>query len=407
MNRNKLDVLFLIPHPFYQDRGSPIADEMVLRVLSERGNEVDVVTYSEGKDIRYDNITLYRTINLPWVNNVSPGFSWKKIIYDFLMLIEAIRLASKKKYNLVHAVEESVFMALLLKLLFQIPYLYDMDSSLAQQMVEKYPFLSRFKIVLNYLEKLAVKNAKAVIPVCKTLADDIAVYRPKKVAVLPDVSLLNSEKYKHQENLKSNLNISNLMLMYVGNLESYQGIDLLLESFYFALQETEQLDLVIVGGKSSDIKKNQEKANQLNIGKRVHFLGTKPVKSLKSYLSQADILLSPRTTGKNTPMKIYSYLDSGQPVLATDIPSHNQVLDRKVAMLCQPTPEEFSKGINSLVRDKDLRLKLGTEGRKLVQENHSYSAFRKQLNSLYDWVSSETFPPSDVVIGKSNYKSMP
>ena len=49
MNRNKLDVLFLIPHPFYQDRGSPIADEMVLRVLSERGNEVDVVTYSEGK----------------------------------------------------------------------------------------------------------------------------------------------------------------------------------------------------------------------------------------------------------------------------------------------------------------------------------------------------------------------
>ena len=83
MNRNKLDVLFLIPHPFYQDRGSPIADEMVLRVLSERGNEVDVVTYSEGKDIRYDNINLYRTINLPWVNNVSPGFLWKKLIYDF------------------------------------------------------------------------------------------------------------------------------------------------------------------------------------------------------------------------------------------------------------------------------------------------------------------------------------
>ena len=330
----------------------------------------------------------------------------KKLIYDFLMLIEAIRFASKKKYNLVHAVEESVFMALLLKLLFQIPYLYDMDSSLAQQMVEKYPFLSRFKIVLNYLEKLAVKNAKAVIPVCKTLADDIAIYRPKKVAVLPDVSLLNSEKDKHQENLKSKLKISNLMLMYVGNLESYQGIDLLLESFHFALQETEQLDLVIVGGKYSDIK-NQEKANQLNIGKRVHFLGTKTVKSLKSYLSQADILLSPRTKGKNTPMKIYSYLDSGQAVLATDIPSHNQVFDRKLAMLCQPTPEEFSKGINSLVRDKKLRLKLGTEVRKLVQENHSYSAFRKQLNSLYDWVSSETFPLSDVVIGKSNYKSMP
>ena len=55
------------------------------------------------------------------------------------VLFKAMRLACRKHYHLVHAVEESVFIALVLKWLFKIPYVYDMDSSLAQQIVEKYP----------------------------------------------------------------------------------------------------------------------------------------------------------------------------------------------------------------------------------------------------------------------------
>jgi glycosyltransferase involved in cell wall biosynthesis len=195
-------------------------------------------------------------------------------------------------------------------------------------------------------------------------------------------------------NLKLELKINNLILMYVGNLESYQGIDLLLDSFALVLQQTDQVDLVIVGGEISDIQKYTKKAHNLNIDHKVHFCGAKPTSQLNSYLSQADILVSPRIKGKNTPMKLYSYLDSSKAVLATDLPTHTQVVDERVVMLAKPNPEDFSRGMLCLIKDSNLRLQLGIAGRILVQEQHSYAAFCQKLNSLYDWLFESTnLPP--------------
>ncbi|MGF1542170.1 MAG: glycosyltransferase [Pleurocapsa sp.] len=188
--RNSFNILFLIPHPFYQERGSPIADDLVLRVLSEREESVDVIAYPEGRDIYYKNINLYRTLSIPFIKNIRPGFSWKKIIYDILIFLKTIQLICTKKYHLIHAVEETVFIALLLKIILNIPYVYDMDSSLVQQMIEKYSFLAPVKSFFEWFEKIAVENAEVVMPVCQALAEDIIKYRPKKVMVLPDVSLL-------------------------------------------------------------------------------------------------------------------------------------------------------------------------------------------------------------------------
>lgn len=189
--KKTFNILFLIPHPFYLERGSPIADDMVLRVLSERKENIDVITYPEGKDIQYYNITLYRTIRIPFVSNISPGFSWKKVIYDILIFFKAIHLIATKKYHLIHAVEETAFIALLFKKILNIPYVYDMDSSLVQQMIEKYSFLEPLRVLFEWFEKIVVENAEVVIPVCQALAEDIARYSPRKVIVLPDVSLLN------------------------------------------------------------------------------------------------------------------------------------------------------------------------------------------------------------------------
>jgi hypothetical protein len=185
-----MNILLLSPQPFYQERGTPIAVNLVLKILGERGDQVDVLTYHEGKEVRHEHVTLHRIFKIPFVRGIRPGFSWKKVVCDFFMFFKAIRLVSAKRYDLVHAVEESVFIALALKYLFKIPYLYDMDSSLAQQMVEKYLFLKPFAAVFILFERLAVKNAKAVSPVCDALAQIVQEYKPAKIVVLPDVSLL-------------------------------------------------------------------------------------------------------------------------------------------------------------------------------------------------------------------------
>jgi glycosyltransferase involved in cell wall biosynthesis len=383
-----MKILMLAPQPFFEERGTPIAVDLLLRGLSERGEEVDLLTYHLGKDMEYAKVSIKRIPNIPFIKNISPGFSFSKIVCDFFMLIRAVPMAAKNRYQYTHAVEEAVFIAMLLKALYKIPYVYDMDSSLSQQLMESSGLFAPYGNLLRWFEKLAIRHSTAVVPVCE------AIYNqenkgPEKVVFLKDVTLLESSETQENEDIRVSLEIQGPVIMYVGNLEQYQGIDLLLESFQLASKRQKEGHLVVIGGKADHIAHYSQLAEDFGIKERVHFLGPRPVERLGEYLSQADILVSPRIKGKNTPMKIYSYLDSEKALLATDIDSHTQVLTSNVALLAEPTPESFSEGIVLLLKDRDLCIKLGQAGKRLVDENHTWEVYRKGLNGLYDWLAVE------------------
>lgn len=384
-----MKILLLAPQSFYQDRGTPIAVDNLLKVMSERGDQIDVVAYHEGEDVYYEGITIHRIPRIPFVRNIKAGFSWKKVVCDFFMIWTVLSLALKRRYDLVHAVEESAFIALILKLFFRLPYVYDMDSSLAQQMVEQVPWLSPFSFIFNFFEGLAVKHAQAVAPVCSALAEDVEKYDPQKVVILHDVSMLKDVKPQGRNGICQQLRIDGVMLMYVGNLQTYQGIDLLLESFALALEQTDNADLVIIGGATADIEKYLIKSYHLGIHLKVHFLGPRPLEDLAAYLAEADILVSPRIKGQNTPMKVYSYLHSGKPLLATALPTHTQVMDNESAMLTEPTAEAYAEGMVRLIEDEALRQELGMAGKQLIETKFSYPVFRERSNQLFDWLKKE------------------
>lgn len=284
-----MKILFLAPMPVYQERGSPIAVRMVLEVLSQRGYTVDALVFHEGQDFAFDGMTLRRTPALSFARNIRPGFSWKKLIYDVLLSGMAFRSLLSSRYQLIWAVEEAAFMALVFKVIFRVPYVYDMDSSLAQQMVEKYPALRLLAPILNFFEGLAVRHAEVVVPVCDALAEVCHRHRPQKVTTLYDVPQLQEDGAAVEENLRDTLNIAGTLLMYVGNLEAYQGIDLLLESVALALPQTPDLNLVIVGGEPNAIQHYRQKAASLGLDGQVHLVGPRPVQRLSAYLAQADI----------------------------------------------------------------------------------------------------------------------
>ena len=172
--------------------------------------------------------------------------------------------------------------------------------------------------------------------------------------------------------------------MYVGNLEEYQGIDLLLEAFQRVVAEEPAANLVIVGGDGVRISHYSGLARRLGVGERVHFLGPRPLSQLGTYLRQADVLVSPRITGNNTPMKIYSYLDSGRPVVATRLPTHTQVLDEEIACLVDPKPTDLAGGILRLFRDAELRTELARRARERFQSEYSPKVFRERIVRFYD-----------------------
>ena len=67
------------------------------------------------------------------------------------------------------------------------------------------------------------------------------------------------------------------------------------------------------------------------------------------------MLASPRIRGTNTPLKIYSYLRSGKPIVATNLITHTQVLTPDIALLVEPEAEAFAAGLARLIDDPAAR----------------------------------------------------
>ncbi len=82
-----MKILVLAPHPFYQNRGTPIAVKMLVETLVASGHQITVLTYPEGEDPKIPSCSLVRLKQLSWVKEVTPGFSWKKLVYDWYLFL--------------------------------------------------------------------------------------------------------------------------------------------------------------------------------------------------------------------------------------------------------------------------------------------------------------------------------
>lgn len=376
-------ILLLAPHPFFSLRGTPIAERMLLEAVTAEGHRLDVLTYHEGEDPDISGVLVHRIPNLPGVRDVPVGFSWKKLMCDAFLALKAIRMVRRHDYDLVHAVEEAAFIAMVIKRWRNIPFVYDMDSDLLDQTVDQFPPARAVRRILERAERSLIRESHGVLTVCRLLEErtrekvpDARVYR------VEDASLLEGLE-GNADDLRSTIGSEGPIVLYVGNLQPIQGIDLLLEAFTTVAQQRSDTRLVVIGGSPERVRGYREKADELGIERSVHFVGPRPLEELGGYLRQATVLVSPRRGGINTPMKIYSYLDSGRPLVATRLPTHTQVLDEDVSRLVDPTPAALADGLLDLLSDPTLRKELGAAARELVQHEFTPEAFRRKMVEVY------------------------
>jgi hypothetical protein len=157
-------LLFIAPQPFYEDRGTPIVILEELKCLSDLGYNIDVLTYPLGKGVFLQGTELIRVSNPLKVTSIPIGFSWSKVILDIQLALKALQLAKKRKYTCVHGVEEGAAICLVLKWLHGIPMVYDMHSSIPEQLssisyFSKGPGAHFAKLV----EKLLIRNSTIIM----------------------------------------------------------------------------------------------------------------------------------------------------------------------------------------------------------------------------------------------------
>lgn len=377
-----MKVLLVAPQPFYRERGTPIAVRVLAEQLCAFGHEVDLLVYHDGEDIAMPGLRLFRAGRPPLVGQVPIGISPQKLVCDAWMIAAMLRLLRRNKYDVLHAVEEMIFPAALLHRMFGVRLVYDMDSSLSDQLTEKWTWLRPLRGALEWVEKQFVRCSSLVLAVCEDLAVKVRPWLgEERVVVLPDVPMGGAPDAP-VENLRT-ASDGSVLALYVGNLERYQGIDLLLDALA-QMRDVPDFRMVVIGGTPEHVKHYQRVAHSLGIpDSRLQLVGARPVAQLGAYLSQADILVSPRTLGQNTPMKVYSYMQSGKAILATDIRSHTQALDSGCAMLVEAEPLAVARGFEQLLRDPALRHRLGEAARDKAEREYSLPAYQRKLKLAY------------------------
>jgi glycosyltransferase involved in cell wall biosynthesis len=115
-------------------------------------------------------------------------------------------------------------------------------------------------------------------------------------------------------------------------------------------------------------------------------MGQRPAEEIPSYLEAADVLVSPRSSGTNTPLKIYQYLRCGRPIVATRLLTHTQVLDDEIAVLTEATPEGFAEGILAVLREPAMGRAIGERARQLAKTKYSYEAYLGRTRQACDWL---------------------
>ena len=352
-----MKILMLAPEPFFEPRGTPISVYFRIMALGELGHAVTLVTYPLGQEINLKNLKIIRPPNLFIIRKIKIGPSLTKIPLDFLLLLQAVFELTKAHYDIIFSHEEAAFFGVALAKAWGKPHIYDMHSSLPQQL-ENFEFTrSSFLISLfRRMENFVLKNSQAVIVICQDLRERVAKLGYERKALLVENFLdFPGEEFSAEEIARKKKELARRgekIVLYAGNLESYQGIPLLLEA---ARKVRENAIFLLVGGSGAALQEMREMAGKLGLADKLIFVSRVPPSQIHLYVSLADVLVSPRLAGTNTPLKIYSFLKSGKPLVATNLWTHTQVLNSRNAILVEPDAPSLAEGISFALRSEEAR----------------------------------------------------
>lgn len=399
MNREKR-VLVISPQPFFTPRGTPFSVYYRTLVMTEQGAKVDLLTYGEGQDVSIPNVRLVRIPRIPGTAPIPVGPSFNKLVLDMFMIVWTIGLLLRHRYAVVHAHEESVFWCRVLKPIFRFRLIYDMHSSLPQQLTNfKFSKSKALIGIFTWLEDWSLRAADAVITICPDLRD-YALSRGVKSSrhlliensIFDDVNIVG--KTVANPAVASGLQPPSIefargtrIILYAGTFEQYQGIDIVINAYAQVIKQDSTSVLLLVGGTPDQVKEMQELAAKLQLGPRCVFTGRVSKTEAIRVTGRADILLSPRRYGTNTPLKIYEQLASGKPLIATRIWSHTQVLTDDVCFLVEPEANSMAEGILAALTDPVKAARLAGNAFALYEREYARPVYEKKIRNLLALVS--------------------
>lgn len=240
------------------------------------------------------------------------------------------------------------------------------------------------------------RRAEGIITISQALKDTFvaAGFSEKKIIVAPsgvDIGIFSSTAPQEVVREELKLPVATPIVMYTGNFTT-MGEDKGISDILHALQKLSNLLFVAVGGSDKDIIRYSALAHQLRVTSRVQFVGRVSQMQLGLYQRAADILLmpfpdTPHYRSNMSPVKMFEYMASGRPIIASALPTIREVLNEKNAVIVPPEdPAALARAIRILLDQPERAHLLEEQAKKDVQ---AYS-WKKRTERLLSFIHIST-----------------
>ena len=393
--KTKLRILMVAACPFPWPRGTPVRIERLSEALVKQGHSVDVVTYHLGKETDHHDFRVFRTRNIRYYTKVSAGPSLTKLLVLNPLLASKILKASKlHQYDVVHAhhIEGLLSARIARRFGLNLPIVYDAHTLIESELPDYGPkFGQSIKASLGgMLDHWLPKGADSVIAVTESIRSALLsndTHQAHKVSVIPNgieddfIERAEAQSTSNPIETSAAKGLRPYQFLFAGNMASYQGIDLMLESFAKLLSVEPNAVLSIITDEPFDAY--EDLANTLGIRKKISIQSVS-LEQLPIVISSADVLLNPRTICAGIPQKLLNYMACAKPIVSYE-GSAKIAINRVHALVVENGDvSAFSDAMIELINDPAMGRKLSENAFKLIHENYSWDNTATNTIRVYE-----------------------
>lgn len=204
-----------------------------------------------------------------------------------------------------------------------------------------------------------------------------------------DLAKFAIREEQHQLREEFDLPLEGAIVMYVGAFYAWKGVGVLLDAWNLRGKGAYPATLVLVGGERQELYTLGKK--EIIQGREdIVVLSHQSAAAVPRLLAAADILVLPNapvseeSVRYTSPIKLFEYMASGSPIVASDLPSIREVLSEETAVFAEAgNPKSLERAIARLLEDTMLQSRIGKTARQEVGQ-YDWSMRAKKLLTVLD-----------------------